>query len=92
VERGQRKAGLRLQRDPSVKALASKALSKIWSKMKAGRGIDELDLHNLHKLRLRAKRIRYMAEFTKGLYDAHPRRIYSQRSSLEVWKEESSGN
>jgi triphosphatase len=66
-----------LQREPSVKALASKALSKIWSKMKAGRGIDELDLHNLHKLRLRAKRIRYMTEFTRGLYDAHPRRIES---------------
>ena len=77
VERGQRKAGLRLQREPSVKALASKALSKIWSKMKAGKGIDELDLHNLHKLRLRAKRIRYMTEFTRGLYEAHPRRIES---------------
>jgi inorganic triphosphatase YgiF len=68
-------AGSQLEREPLVKDLVSKTLSKIWGKMKPGRRIDELDLRRLHKLRLRAKRMRYTIEFAKSLYDAHPRRI-----------------
>jgi triphosphatase len=74
---GQRKASSGLKRKQSAKDLASKALSKVWIKMRAGRRIDELDLHRLHKLRLRAKRLRYTIEFAKGLYDkeANPKRV-----------------
>jgi triphosphatase len=36
--------------------------------MKTGRRIEELNLRRLHKLRLRAKRMRYTIEFAKGLY------------------------
>lgn len=77
VDNGQQKLGSRLKREQPAKDLVSKALSKIWSKMKPGRGIDELDLHRLHKLRLRAKRMRYTIEFTRGLYDnkSHPKRV-----------------
>jgi CHAD domain-containing protein len=38
--------------------------------MKPGRRIDELDLRRLHKLRLRAKRMRYTIELTRGLHKA----------------------
>ena len=38
--------------------------------MKLGRRIDELDLRRLHKLRLRAKRMRYTIELTRGLHEA----------------------
>jgi triphosphatase len=77
ADNGQQRVGSRLKREQSAKDLASKALSKIWSKMKPGRRIDELDLHRLHKLRLRAKRMRYTIEFTRGLYNnkSHPKRI-----------------
>lgn len=77
ADNGQQRVGSGLKRDQSAKDLVSKALSKIWSKMKPGRRIDELDLHRLHKLRLRAKRMRYTIEFTRGLYDnrSHPKRI-----------------
>jgi len=54
----------------------SRALSKIWNKLEPGRRIGELDLHRLHKLRLRAKCMRYTIEFTRSLYDeSHPKRI-----------------
>lgn len=68
--------------DSSAKDLASKTLAKIWSKMKPGRRIDELDLQRLHKFRLRAKRMRYTIELTRSLYDAHPRRIDSALKQL----------
>lgn len=61
--------------DSLAKDLASETLAKVWSKMKPGRRIDELDLQRLHKFRLRAKRMRYTIELTRSLYDAHPRRI-----------------
>jgi triphosphatase len=43
--------------------------------MTPGRHIDELDLRRLHKLRLRAKRMRYTIELTRGLHEANPRRV-----------------
>lgn len=61
--------------EPSAKDLVSKTLSRIWSKMKSGGRIEELDLQHLHKLRLRAKRMRYTIEFAGNLYDGHPRRV-----------------
>jgi CHAD domain-containing protein len=42
--------------------------------MKTGRRIEELNLRRLHKLRLRAKRMRYTIEFAKGLYDEESKR------------------
>ena len=71
----QQKAGLRLKGEPSAKDRVSRTLSKIWSKMTPGRHIDELDLRRLHKLRLRAKRMRYTIELTRGLHEANPRRV-----------------
>jgi triphosphatase len=84
VDNGQQIMGSRLKREQSAKDLVSRALSKIWSKMRPGRRIDELDLHGLHKLRLRAKRMRYTIEFTRGLYDnkSHPKRIERVRNEL----------
>ena len=66
----QRKPGSGLKGERSAKDLVSKTLSKIRSKMKPGRRIDELDLRRLHKLRLRAKRMRYTIELTRGLHKA----------------------
>jgi len=43
--------------------------------MKPGRRIDELDLRRLHKLRLRAKRMRYTIELTRGLHKASLKRV-----------------
>jgi inorganic triphosphatase YgiF len=71
----QQKAGLRLKGEPSAKDRVSRTLSKIWSKMTPGRHIDELDLRRLHKLRLRAKRMRYAIEMTRGLHEANSRRV-----------------
>ena len=77
VDNGQQNLGSRRKREQSAKDLVSRALSKMRSRMTPGRRIDELDLHRLHKLRLRAKRMRYAIELTRGLYDnnSHPKRI-----------------
>ena len=71
----QRKPGSGLKGERSAKDLVSKTLSKIRSKMKPGRRIDELDLRRLHKLRLRAKRMRYTIELTRGLHKANPKPV-----------------
>lgn len=77
-----RKADERSIDEPSAKELVSKTLSRVRSKMKAGRRIDELDLKHLHKLRLRAKRMRYTIEFARNLYEAHPARIQKTLKQL----------
>ena len=71
----QRKARSRVKGEPSAKDIVSKALSKMSRKMKAVRRIDELDLRRLHRLRLRAKRMRYTIEFTRSLYEVNSQRI-----------------
>ena len=71
----QRRARPRLKGEPSAKELVSKALSRMLRKMKVVSRIDELGPRRLHKLRLRAKRLRYTIEFTSGLYDANPKRV-----------------
>ena len=71
----QGKGWIGIEGERSAKDLVSKTLSKIWSKMKPGRRIDELDLHHLHKLRLRAKRLRYTIELTRSLHKASPKRV-----------------
>jgi triphosphatase len=58
----------RLKGEQLAKSLVSEELSKLRSRMKTGRRIEELNLRRLHKLRLRAKRMRYTIEFAKGLY------------------------
>jgi inorganic triphosphatase YgiF len=70
----QAKARPRLKREQLAKSLVSEELSKLRSKMKTGRRIEELNLRRLHKLRLRAKRMRYTIEFAKGIYDKESNR------------------
>jgi triphosphatase len=64
-----------LKGEPSAKDLVSKTLSKMWNKMKSRRKIDELDLHRLHKFRLRAKRMRYTIELTRSLHEENSKRV-----------------
>lgn len=64
---GQRATNSRVKGEPSAKDLVSKALSKMLRKMKAIGRIDDLDLRSLHKLRLHAKRMRYIIEFDRSL-------------------------
>lgn len=82
---GQQRVPSGRKREQSARDLVSKVLSKIWNGMTPGRRIDELDLHRLHKLRLRAKRMRYTIEFTRDLYDneSNPRRIDRVVTELE---------
>jgi triphosphatase len=79
---GQRKARSRVKREPSARDLVSKTLSKISRKMKAVRRIEEFDLRSLHKLRLRAKRMRYTIEFTRSLYEVSPERVEEMLKQL----------
>jgi triphosphatase len=78
---GEREARSRLKGEPS-KDIVSKTLSKISRKMKAVGPIEELDLRSLHKLRLRAKRMRYTIEFTRSLYEANPKRVEEMLKQL----------
>ena len=55
--------------------IVSKTLSRMSRKIKAVRRIDDLDLRRLHKLRLRAKRMRCTIEFTRSLYEVSFKRI-----------------
>ena len=66
----------------SAKDIVSKTLSKISRKMKAVGRIEELDLRSLHKLRLRAKRMRYTIEFTRSLYEVNPKRVEGMLKQL----------
>jgi triphosphatase len=68
--------------EPSAKDIVSKRLSKMSRKMKAVRRIDDLDLRRLHKLRLRAKRMRYTIEFTRSLYEVSYKRIEGMLKQL----------
>jgi triphosphatase len=72
---GDRKASSLLKGEPSAKDIVSRTLSKISRKTKAFGRVEELDLRSLHKLRLRAKRMRYTIEFTRSLYEANPERV-----------------
>ena len=48
----------------------------------AVRQIDKLDLRRLHKLRLRAKRMRYTIEFTRSLYELNLNRVEGMLKQL----------
>ena len=80
--KGGRKAKSRVKSAPSAKDLVSRTLSKMSRKMKAVKRIDELDLRGLHKLRLRAKRMRYTIEFTRNLYEVDRERIEATLKQL----------
>jgi triphosphatase len=79
---GERKARSRVKGEPSAKDIVSKTLSKISRKMKTARRIDGLDLRRLHKLRLRAKRMRYTIESTRSLYEVNPKRVEGMLKQL----------
>jgi triphosphatase len=56
-------------RDSKARAVVAEELSRQKRKMRTGRRLDELDPKQRHKLRLRAKRMRYATELTRGLFD-----------------------
>jgi CHAD domain-containing protein len=74
----------RLKREQLAKSLVSEELSKLRSKMKTGRRIEELNLRRLHKLRLRGKRMRYTIEFAKGLYDKESKHKRIERTLKDL--------
>jgi CHAD domain-containing protein len=55
--------------DGKACAVVAEGLSRQKRKMRTGRHLDELDPAQRHKLRLRAKRMRYATELTRGLFD-----------------------
>jgi triphosphatase len=60
--------------DQTVHELVSSALSSLRSKMKKAGKLEDLDASALHKLRLRAKRMRYTIDFSASLYPGRSRR------------------
>jgi CHAD domain-containing protein len=52
----------------SAHEVVAERLSALKKKMRSGRHIKKLDRHHLHKLRLRAKRMRYAIECVEQLY------------------------
>jgi len=75
-----------LKRKQLAKVLVSERLSRLRSRMKTGRQIGKLDLRGLHKLRLRAKRMRYTIEFTRSLYDKKSNRKCIERVLKDLGK------
>ncbi len=55
--------------DSKASAVVGEELSRQKRKMRTGRHLDELDPAQRHKLRLRAKRMRYATELTRGLFE-----------------------
>lgn len=59
------------QGGPGIMDFAASVLAKRHKKvLKAGRGHDGLSTQELHRLRIEAKKLRYAAEFFRGLYPA----------------------
>jgi CHAD domain-containing protein len=73
----------KLQR--KAKDVAAEELSALRKKTKKGRRVEELDPRSLHKLRLRAKRMRYVIEFTESVFGdgKNSKRIDSALTSLK---------
>jgi triphosphatase len=65
--------------------VAAEDLSALRKKMKKGRRMEKLDPRSLHKLRLRAKRMRYVIEFTESVFcdGQNSKRIDSALTSLK---------
>ncbi|UZE49338.1 CYTH and CHAD domain-containing protein [Rhodopseudomonas sp. P2A-2r] len=55
--------------DSKASAVVAEELTRQKRKMRNGRHLDELDPAQRHKLRLRAKRMRYATELTRGIFD-----------------------
>ncbi len=53
--------------DRPARQIAAESLARMTKKMKGGRRLKELEQHDIHKFRLRVKRIRYALEFVQGL-------------------------
>jgi len=74
------------QRDRPVTSLAAKALARRRKKLrKAGRRLTELSRRERHRLRIRAKKLRYIVEFASDLFPGKKRakRCRAILSSLE---------
>ena len=66
--------------------VAAEEISSLRNKMKKGRQMEELNRRSLHKLRLRAKRLRYVIEFTESVFgdgQENSKRIDSALTSLK---------
>lgn len=62
---------------------AGAVLTRRWRRMAdIGKDIRDLETEELHRIRLRAKRLRYAAEFFAALYPAKPARRFIKRLSV----------
>jgi inorganic triphosphatase YgiF len=62
-------------RDAPISEFAATALEKAWRRARRqARRFDHLDREGRHKLRIRAKTLRYGADVVDGFFKAHPKR------------------
>ena len=67
----------------SLPEFAMGVLRSRWKKLSnAGKGLDDLDNPALHQVRLKAKRLRYAAEFFAPLFPEKPTRRFIRRLSV----------
>jgi CHAD domain-containing protein len=68
---------------PPLREFAAAVLRRRWKKLlNAGRALDELDNPALHGLRLKAKRLRYAAEFFAPLFPEKPTSRFIRRLAV----------
>jgi CHAD domain-containing protein len=68
---------------PTLREFAAAVLRKRWKKLlSAGRDLDDLDGPALHGLRLKAKRLRYAAEFFAPLFPEKPAARFIRRLAV----------
>ena len=68
---------------PPLMEFAAHVLQRRWKKLlSAGRGLDDLDNPALHGLRLKAKRLRYAAEFFAPLFPRHSTSRFIRRLAV----------
>jgi triphosphatase len=74
--------------DRSVEAVASEGLDKLRRQIrKRGKDLARLDPERRHKLRIRAKRLRYGLEFFSGLYGSDKDRLKAMLDALKGLQE-----
>jgi triphosphatase len=68
---------------PPLSEFAAGVLRRRWKKLlNAGRALDDLDVEALHDLRLKAKRLRYAAEFFAPLFPEKPTSRFIRRLAV----------
>jgi triphosphatase len=72
-----------LEAMPPLTEFAAAVLRRRWKKLlNAGRALDDLDSQALHGVRLKAKRLRYAAEFFAPLFPEKPTSRFIRRLSM----------